>query len=587
MQNRILSRAAQLKTFQFVTRDAKSESENDFFSDNLEHLTALEYEARIRLTIACMKKFGTPRVCKQSDSDKKPDFNFPDPLANSLSAAELEVLLKRVSEENRLKAIKSLKKGIDINFEKLCETYYLEDFERTTILLLFANSTGKQFRDLYCLSAIDDWKHKDGGMTIGTILSIVCSDFREQIQSRKYFSNTATLIREEIAIPFQGYDCTSNVIDITVHLHERIIRYILGDHNTYDTSLQCIVREHGKVNIEQVILPDEIKTDIISTAENFKERLADKKHQRLRDFYGYGTGLVFLFHGPSGTGKTMLAHALARHLGAELLSLDVTDPSRSRFDFEYAIKHMFREARLCSGIVFLDECDDVFADNSQESCTLLVELEKAECITILATNKAVDLDPSLNRRITMKVHFDLPDAQQREKIWEALLPSHVRTGPDVDFEKLARKYLLTGGLIKNTLFMAINNAASNNGASEIILTAKDIENAAEYQSISMFENNGYGRIYTPQIDFDSIPIKIQDKRELKRLAILINELKEKGIGMNLLIGSSDLQTAIDCVDGVAKENALRVKLFNLSQLLFYKGDEMIKDYFYTAENITA
>ena len=55
----------------------------------------------------------------------------------------------------------------------------------------------------------------------------------------------------EILIPRHSYDSTSNILDVYVYLHERIVRFVLGDNNNYDLELQCMCqgKEHGSTRI--------------------------------------------------------------------------------------------------------------------------------------------------------------------------------------------------------------------------------------------------------------------------------------------------------------------------------------------------
>lgn len=53
----------------------------------------------------------------------------------------------------------------------------------------------------------------------------------------------------------------------------------------------------------------------------------------------------------------------------------------------------------------------------------------------------------------MKVPFILPDEGQRAEIWKTLVPPKVTIASDVDFREFAKKYVFTGGLIKNTIFI--------------------------------------------------------------------------------------------------------------------------------------
>ena len=144
---------------------------------------------------------------------------------------------------------------------------------------------------------------------------------------------------------------------------------------------------------------------------------------------GYGTALVLMFHGPSGTGKTMLAKAPAARCGRELISLCASDLSEIPMCDDEVMAELFREASLQNSIVLLDECDDLFLNNSPASRALLIEIEKARCVVILATNKPVDLDPAMERRITRKISFPLPGAQLRQEMWQApnSPPAHCRS----------------------------------------------------------------------------------------------------------------------------------------------------------------
>lgn len=339
--------------------------------------------------------------------------------------------------------------------------------------------------------------------------------------------------------------------------------------------------------MEHVILPDNLKDDVCKLARNYSKNKQSPEKALIDEFYGYGTGLTFLFHGPSGTGKTMLAHALANRLDKELLTVDVEKAENLRVSFEDLIKHVFREAKLCDGIVFFDKCDDVFEADSDQNRTLLIEIEKTGCITILATNKVVELDPALDRRITMKVPFHLPGEAQREMIWNALVPPNIMIGKDVNFKHLARDYIFTGGLIKNTLFMAITNAMKKNGDSKVTLTSEEIECSADYQAASMFEANGFGKIYTPEISIEQLPLRPRDKKMLRKLTSAYKGLNDKDIGMRLIVGSSDIRTGIDCVDAIAKECQLKVKRFSFTDVLFGSdSSKVVKDPF-TQKEMTA
>ena len=106
---------------------------------------------------------------------------------------------------------------------------------------------------------------------------------------------------------------------------------------------------------------------------------------------------------------------------------------------------------------------------------LLIEIEKACCVVILSTNKPFDLDPAMERRLSLKVHFRIPEVELRYKMWQALIPDFVKLAPDIDFKSLAERYQFTGGLIKNSIFMAIISSLTSKNNGNSVVTMEMIE----------------------------------------------------------------------------------------------------------------
>ena len=557
------------------SRKGDSKKAPEVFEDNIEHLEALEYISRLRLARAYLLGGGALQQSpgrhrhgfkKPRNPHEPPAILFPEISEEEVTLDEIETALNRLEATARAKVKRSLERGVALHFQEFCRSYNLDSFEQTVLALLVANSTGKAFRDFYKKSEFDPHDREDGGMSIGAILSIIHPDYREQITGRKYFSIDAALVKQEIVIPWDHFDNTTNILDVTVHLHERIVRYLIGDNNIYDMDLHCISRDRKTVNPDQVILPEGIKEKVLKLAENYSANKSREAKALVDKFYGYGTGLIFLFHGLSGTGKTMLAHALATRLDKELFSVDMEHASNPIASSEDLIKYLFKEAKLNDGIVFFDECDEVFHANTRDSRTLLIEIEKSDCITIMATNRVIELDPALDRRITMKVPFFLPDENQREKIWRALVPPNVSLNEDVDFKSLAGKYVFSGGLIKNSMFTAITNAMAANGGTKICLNTEDIHEAAKWQTAGMFDLNSFGRSYLPQSDINSLPIGSLDKQKIRKTADVCIHLNGKAPGLRMLLGCSDIETGIRIVDAVAGECNMRVREFDLLDL---------------------
>ena len=337
--------------------------DQEIFKDNIEHLEALEYISRLRLARAYLlggKPFQqSSEPCRRPVKLQKSEgllgpsaLLFSDISAGGVTLDEIETSLNHLELTSQQKVKRSFEQGVELHFQEFCRSYELDPFEQTVLALLVANNTGKAFRNFYEKSEFDPHDREDGGMSIGAILSIIHPDYREQVTGRKYFSVDASLIKQEIVIPSAYYDNTTNILDVYVHLHERIVRYLIGDNNIYDMDLHCISRDRKTVNPDQVILPEGIKEKVLKLAKNYSANKLRTAKALVDEFYGYGTGLIFLFHGLSGTGKTMLAHALATRLDKELLSVNMEYASNLGASSEDLIKYLFKEAKLNDGIVF-------------------------------------------------------------------------------------------------------------------------------------------------------------------------------------------------------------------------------------------
>ena len=93
---------------------------------------------------------------------------------------------------------------------------------------------------------------------------------------------------------------------------------------------------------------------------------------------------------------------------------------------------------------------------------LLQRLDTFFGIAILTTNLGTSIDPAFKRRLAFRVHFPIPDEEQREQLWRAHLPPTLPTSGELDLADLAHKYPLTGGSVRNCVMRAAFLAAAEN-----------------------------------------------------------------------------------------------------------------------------
>ncbi|MGH7448091.1 MAG: ATP-binding protein [Longimicrobiales bacterium] len=233
-------------------------------------------------------------------------------------------------------------------------------------------------------------------------------------------------------------------------------------------------------SFRDVILPprtvrmlDEALTQVHSYSLIFEEWGLGERHPT-------GTALAFNFAGPSGTGKTICAEAIAHQLDKRLLLVRYSELESMWYgETPKNVAAIFRMAQEEDAVLFFDEADAIAARRSRdvsqgmqrESNTtvnvLLQELERFDGVVIFATNLAANFDPAFERRIRTHVLFELPGARERELIWRVQLHQRTPLAADVDFRELAERYPVSGGDIRNAVLKAALAAAAEDGPNEV------------------------------------------------------------------------------------------------------------------------
>jgi len=211
---------------------------------------------------------------------------------------------------------------------------------------------------------------------------------------------------------------------------------------------------------------------------------------------GKGLGTSALFSGPPGTGKTMVAALIAKELGLELYQVDMAKiTSKYIGETERNLAALFDAAEAGHAILLFDEADSLFGKRTEvkssndryanlETNYLLQRLESFTGICLLTSNHESNIDPAFQRRLSLHVRFDVPEAEERESLWRAMLPTAAPVAASVDFAGLARRFVMSGGYIRNAALRAAFLAADE--GTEI--TAKHLERAAK------LEYEGMGKV---------------------------------------------------------------------------------------------
>jgi len=183
-------------------------------------------------------------------------------------------------------------------------------------------------------------------------------------------------------------------------------------------------------------------------------------------------GYKALFHGAPGTGKTLTAGLFGKLANLDVYRIDLSMViSKYIGETEKNLEKVFKKAEHKNWILFFDEADALFGKRTsisdahdkyanQEIAYLLQRLEDYNGLVILSSNMRSNVDEAFGRRLQSIIHFPMPKAPERLKLWQQSFSKHAVLADDVDIEYVAEKYELAGGSIINIVqyasLMALN-----------------------------------------------------------------------------------------------------------------------------------
>ena len=243
--------------------------------------------------------------------------------------------------------------------------------------------------------------------------------------------------------------------------------------------------------MDDVVIKIDVKEKLQLFMESFKgdELTSMGVYQKIKK----GKGLIFMFYGPPGTGKTMLAEAIASFLDKKMLIVEYPKITSCWLgETDKNIQKVFKSARDDRLLLLMDEADTLLYSRSYATQghnirfvnIILQELERFEGIVVLTTNMDAILDTALERRVSLKIKFELPDENMRAEIWKTHMPTGVEISQDVDFVSLARRYDFAGGYIKNAVLNAMRRIAIKK---QKLITMDDLVFGANMEREGLFD----------------------------------------------------------------------------------------------------
>jgi AAA+ superfamily predicted ATPase len=230
------------------------------------------------------------------------------------------------------------------------------------------------------------------------------------------------------------------------------------------------------LRFEDLVLSDDLEKRMRGLVSEIQIQHRLWESPEVSRVYAQERALTILLQGPPGTGKTLSAKVLAGEAGLPIFRVDIASlTSKYRGETSKNMRAMFRAANQSGAILFVDEFDAVAsrrtearneiarADN-QDTAYFIQLVENAfEGVVICATNRAMDIDEAMHRRIRHTLDLQLPGVDERAGLWRIALAPFAPSDEVMDFAGLlAGGFEFSGARIKAVVLNA--HARAGGGA---------------------------------------------------------------------------------------------------------------------------
>lgn len=357
----------------------------------------------------------------------------------------------------------ALEAGTPLPVPTLIARYGLTMCERRILAALLAPHVDPALLPMYRELRGGGWWD---GVDLRLLLNLLTDDLAGQIEVRRALAPLGAL-RQRRLVLFHPARTSPSLLHWEAELSPRLVHHLIGDDLLGGAFANLCERLSDGVPLDQVVLPapqrDHVRT-LVGHGNSARDALGK---------YGYdpliqsGCGIVLLFVGPAGTGKSLLARALGAEFGRPVLRVR-TDLLAAAERPDQAVDALQLEAELEHALLVLEDCEQVLGERGPLTNALLDLFERIRTPVVLTTRSPNSLDSAVDRHVLYRVDFSQPDAAQREMLWELHLPPDTPLGEDIDLPTLASRYQFSGAMIRQSVLSALHLALQRDREAPLI-----------------------------------------------------------------------------------------------------------------------
>ena len=372
---------------------------------------------------------------------------------------------------------------------KLLETRIAERVEQTSEKLVldkfFKQKKMNNLEQVIFIALLrEEYSATDASLReMNALIDLISIDDYDRIKNRALLEDGANLLSneiidyEEMLNPFGGISRSFYIVD-------EVLQSIIHPQKTKKVTrlkLNALIEEQdifelidSETDLDDVVLNETTRETLNNLMQQVdKEVVARLVKWGIKEKKS-GIDARIIFYGAAGTGKTMTAYSLAKSLKRQVLAFDCSKilsmyvgesekNVRKIFDTFYELS----EKTKTEPILLLNEADQFLGARSSGTITgadqmhnqmqniFLEQIENFRGMLIATTNLLENIDKAFSRRFNYKIEFKKPNREQREQLWELMLPLEAPYEEKFDIKELA-SYTLTGGqinlIVKNTAY---------------------------------------------------------------------------------------------------------------------------------------